>query len=137
MNIACDSCKQVGTSTKLRSYSYLPTVYLPVSLENSFKYDTVPGRQLGLNLIRVGTYTYRTLLPKSKLLQETLSQGCGSGSSRIRTFLQDPYPKVFHWIRIRIPDPDPSYIKLFSTIICKLSYFNFFIFFLGKILKVS
>jgi len=55
MNIACDSCKQVGTSTKLRSYSYLPTVYLPVSLENSFKYDTVPGRQLGLNLIRVGT----------------------------------------------------------------------------------
>ena len=33
-------------------------------------------------------------------------QGCGSGSGLIRTFLQDPDPKVFH--RIRIPDPDPS-----------------------------
>jgi hypothetical protein len=27
---------------------------------------------------------------------------------RIRTFLQDPDPEIFHWIRIRIRIPDPT-----------------------------
>jgi hypothetical protein len=29
---------------------------------------------------------------------------------RIRTFLQDPDPEIFH--RIRIPDPDPTPLKV-------------------------
>jgi hypothetical protein len=69
-----------------------------------FKQNTMGFIQNKMGFKHGGTrrvrYRYRTFPVLA------FTQCCGSGSGRIRTFLQDPDPNVSQ--RIRIPDPDPS-----------------------------
>ena len=93
----------------------------PVNKKNYSAYKYKSKVQFNLRQLSNKTNSHK------KLPSSTTIQGCGSGSGRIRTFFAGSGSGSFP------PDPAtdlgsgsfPSYIKLYNTIICKLSFFKF------------